>query len=430
MKKKNRLLPLAILMLILIVVFLVVGKKAGWIGSDVTVQVLAQNAEARTITEQITANGKIQPKTEVKISPDVSGEIIELYVEEGNQVQAGAPLMVIKPDMYISAMNRAEAALNSAKARQAQTEAQLIERQLAFRRAEQLFSTQTIPLSDFETAQAGFKVAEAEVKAAQYSVKSAEATVAEAREQLTKTRVFAPIPGTVSRLNVEKGERVVGTNMYAGTETMVIADLDMMEVRVDVNENDIVKVSLGDTALIQVDAYLNRRFRGVVTEIANSARTLGASTDQVTNFEVKILLIHSSYADLVDSTRQRIYPFRPGMSATVDILTNTRENVITLPVQAVTTRMAEAKKDGSAVAEALVAQDERQEVVFLISEGRARKVVVKTGIQDKNFIEITEGISAGDEIVTGPFHAVSRTLNDSMLVKKVTEAELFKVTQK
>lgn len=430
MIKKNKLIPLAIVLLVLIIAFLVVGKKAGWIGSDITVSVLVQKAESRTITEQITANGKIQPKTEVKISPDVSGEIIELYIEEGNQVKPGDPLMVIKPDLYISALNRAEAALNSAKARQAQAEAQLIERQLAFRRAEQLYGTQTIPQSDFETAQAGFRIAEAEVKAAQFSVKSAEASVAEAREQLTKTRVFAPIAGTISRLNVEKGERVVGTNMYAGTETMVIADLEKMEVRVDVNENDIVKVSNGDTALVQVDAYLNRKFKGVVTEIANSARVTGAATDQVTNFEVKILLLQSSYQDLIDSVRQHFYPFRPGMSATVDILTKTRNNVVTVPVQAVSTRVVERKKDEQPSAGLIAGQDGKEEVVFRIVDGRARKVAVKSGIQDKNYIEIYEGITAGDDVVTGPFNVVSRTLNDSMLVKIVTEAELFKAPGK
>jgi HlyD family secretion protein len=430
MKRKNKLIPLAIVLLVLIIVFLVVGKKAGWMGSDITVSVLVQKAESRTITEQITANGKIQPKTEVKISPDVSGEIIGLYVEEGNQVKPGDPLMVIKPDLYISALNRAEAALNSAKARQAQSEAQLIERQLAFRRAEQLYGTQTIPQSEFETAQAGFSIAEAEVKATQFSVKSAEASVAEAREQLTKTRVFAPIAGTISRLNVEKGERVVGTNMYAGTETMVIADLDKMEVRVDVNENDIVKVSNGDTALVQVDAYLNRKFKGVVTEIANSARVTGVTTDQVTNFEVKILLLQSSYQDLIDTVRHQFHPFRPGMSATVDILTKTRSNVVTVPVQAVSTRVVERKEDEQPSAGIIAGQDEKEEVVFRIMDGRARKVSVKSGIQDNNYIEITEGINADDEIVTGPFNAVSRTLNDSMLVKIVTEAELFKAPGK
>ncbi len=205
-------------------------------------------------------------------------------LEEGNQVKPGDPLVVIKPDIYKSSLSRAEAALNSSHARLAQAQAQLIEKELAYKRADQLFKSQTIPVSDFETADAGYKVAEAEVKAAEFTVKSAEASVSEASEQLTKTRIFAPIPGTVSRLNVEKGERVVGTNMYAGTEMMVIADLDKMEVQVDVNENDIVKVSLGDTALVEVDAYMNRKFKGIVTEIANSARTTGTTTDQVTKF--------------------------------------------------------------------------------------------------------------------------------------------------
>ncbi len=398
-----------------------------------TVKVLTGKAESLTITEQITANGKIQPRTEVKISPDVSGEIIELYVVEGDQVKAGDPLMVIKQEVYQSALSRAEAALNSSRARQAQTEAQLIERDLSFKRAKLLFESKTIPTAEYETAQAVFKVAEAEVKAAHFTVKSAEASVAEAREQLTKTRVFAPMAGTVSRLNVEKGERVVGTGMYAGTETMVIADLNQMEVRVDVNENDIVKVSLGDTALVEVDAYLNRKFKGVVTEIANSARTTGTTTDQVTNFEVKIFMLQDSYADLMDSTRSVIYPFRPGMSATVDIFTLTRFNATAVLLQAVTTRLRNdtaliALKTGNKGP--AIRSDEKDEVVFTIREGRAFKTVVKTGIQDNQHIEILEGLKTGDEIVTGPYNAVSRTLNDSMLVKIVTENELYKVEKK
>lgn len=429
MKKKNRLMPLALVSIVVLVAVLVAGKKLGWFGSELTINVLAQNSELRTITEQITANGKIQPKTEVKISPDVSGEIIELFVEEGDQVKPGDPLMVIKPDLYITALNRAEAALNSAKARLMQAEAQHIERELAFNRARQLFSTQTIPQSEFESAQAGIRIAEAEVRAAQYSVKSAEANVAEAQEQLTKTRVYAPLAGTISRLNVEKGERVVGTGMYAGTETMVVANLDWMEVRVDVNENDIVKVSLGDTALVQVDAYLNRKFKGVVTEIANSARVTGVTADQVTNFEVKILLLQESYLDLIDSVRAIRYPFRPGMSATVDILTRTRYNVVTVPVQAVTSRVVAQPGDSATVGVLPSAQEEKEEVVFRIEGGRARKVVVKSGVQDKSFIEITEGLEAGEEIIIGPYNAVSRTLSDSINVKVVTEAELFKVTK-
>lgn len=433
MIKQKKLLPWAIGVLVLAIVLLVAGKKAGWFGTELTVKVLAGNVERQIITEKITANGKIQPMTKVKISPDVSGEIIELFVKEGDPVNPGDPLVVIKPDLYRSALSRSEAALNSSHARLAQTEAQLIERDLAFKRAQQLYQSQTIPKSEFETAQAAFKVAEAEVKAARFSVKSAEATVAEAREQLTKTRIFAPIAGIVTLLDVEKGERVVGTNMYAGTEMMVIADLDKMEVQVDVNENDIVKVNLGDTALVEVDAYLNRKFRGVVTEIANSARTAGTTTDQVTNFEVKILLLHDSYADLIDSTRTGKSPFRPGMSATVDIMTLTRSGILAVPVQAVTTRLKNDTTHRAATvpnAANRPVDDEKEEVVFRIKDNRAYKAVVISGIQNNTHIEITEGLTEGEQIVTGPYNAVSKTLKDSLLVKIVTEAELYKTDEK
>jgi HlyD family secretion protein len=426
--KQKKLLLFAMGLLVLIVVFLVVGKKAGWIGQEFAVSVATQKVESKTITELITANGKIQPETEVKISPDVSGEIIELYVAEGDQVKAGDPLCVIKPDMYISALNRAEAALNSSKARQAQAEAQLIERELSFKRAKQLFGSGTIPVSEYESAESAYKVAQAEVRAAEFSVKSAEASVAEAQEQLTKTRIFAPIAGTISALNVEKGERVVGTSMMTGTEMMVVADLDKMEVQAEVNENDIVKVSLNDTAFIEVDAYLNRKFKGLVTEIANSAKVSGTATDQVTNFDVKVLILYDSYADLVDSTARRFYPFRPGMSATVDILTHTRENVISVPIAAVTTRVLDEKKteeQPDQLQPGTVTTDERIEVVFAHKDGRARQVKVKTGIQDNVSIEITEGLAEGDEVITAPYNAISKTLTDSMAVKVVTEEELF-----
>ncbi|NQU86574.1 MAG: efflux RND transporter periplasmic adaptor subunit, partial [Mariniphaga sp.] len=286
--KNKKVLPFAIGFVVIAIVLMVVGKKAGWFGTDYSISVATSVVESKTITELITANGKIQPETEVKISPDVSGEIIELYVEEGDEVVIGDPLCIIKPDMYISAVNRAEAALNSSKARLAQAEAQQIERELAFNRTKQLYELEAIPISEFESVQANYKVAQSEVRAAEFSIKSAEASVSEAKEQLTKTKIFAPISGTISALNVEKGERVVGTNMYAGTEMMVVADLEKMEVQVEVNENDIVKVAKFDTALIEVDAYLNRKFKGVVTEIANSANITGSATDQVTNFDVKV----------------------------------------------------------------------------------------------------------------------------------------------
>jgi len=444
--KNKKILPIAIGVVVLAIIVLVVGKKQGWFGKEYTVSVATETVKAQTLTEFINANGKIQPETQVKISPDVSGEVIELYVEEGNEVKAGDLLCVIKPEMYVSALNRAEAAVNSAKARQAQSEAQLIERELQFKRAKQLYEKNTIPVSEFETAQASFQVAQAEVKAAQFSVKSAEASVAEAREQLTKTKIYAPISGTVAALNIEKGERVVGTSMMTGTEMMVIADLNKMEVWVDVNENDIVKVSKYDTALVEVDAYLNRKFKGLVTEIANSAKSGAAASaaDQVTNFEVKVLLLQESYTDLIDSTTKNIYPFRPGMSAAVDILTETRENVISVPISAVTTRVK--KKGGGTVEvsdevktdvpaesgekEKTVEQDEKQEVVFVLKDNRARKIEVKTGIQDNNSIQILEGINVGDEVIVAPYNAINKTLKDSMMVKKVKEEELFKVKEK
>ena len=447
--KNKKILPIVIGVVVVAIIVLVVGKKQGWFGKEFSISVATENVKSQTLTEFITANGKIQPETQVKISPDVSGEVIELYVEEGQEVKAGTLLCVIKPEIYVSALNRSEAALNSAKARQAQAEAQLIERELSFKRAKQLYEKNTIPVSEFETAQASFQVAQAEVKAAQFSVKSAEASVAEAREQLTKTKIYAPINGTVAALNIEKGERVVGTSMMTGTEMMVIADLNKMEVWVDVNENDIVKVTKFDTALVEVDAYLNRKFKGLVTEIANSAKSGVAATsaDQVTNFEVKVLLLRESYADLIDSVKNKIYPFRPGMSAAVDILTDTRENVISVPISAVTTRVKKKTGGTEEVKEEVketemeevetatvetkqVEKEEKQEVVFLLKDGRARKVEVKTGIQDNNNIQILEGLKEGDEVITAPFNAINKTLKDSMLVKKVTEEELFKVKGK
>lgn len=442
--KQKKILPYALGVLVLVIVLLVVGKKAGWFGKDFTVSVAVQTVESKTITEFITANGKIKPKTEVKISPDVSGEIIELYVEEGNEVKTGDLLCVIKPDMYVSALKRAEATLNSSKARQAQAEAQQIERELAFNRAKQLFQSNTIPKSEFETAEAAYKVAQAEVKAAEFSVKSAEASVSEANEQLVKTKIYAPIAGTVSALNVEKGERVVGTSMMIGTEMMVVADLEKMEVLVEVNENDIVKVTKFDTALVEVDAYMNRKFKGVVTEIANSASTTGVTADQVTNFDVKVFLLKESYEDLIDSVTGNLYPFRPGMSATVEILTKTRENVISVPISAVTTRVkmkgggTEEVKDEDAIetmntdaeTEKTVGKEEKQEVVFVLNGDKVRKTEVTTGIQDSNSIEIKEGLSAGDQVVVAPYNAITRTLKDSMQVKVVTEEELFKADKK
>ena len=442
-KKSNKFLPYIISFVVILIIVLVVGKKQGWFGKEFEINVATKVVESRTITELITANGKVQPETEIKISPDVSGEIIQLEVKEGDEVKKGQLLLVIKPDIYIQSLNRAQASLSSSQARLAQTDARLIESDMAFKRSNSLFKQAAIAVSDFETAQASYKVAQSEVKAAEFAVKSAEASVAEAQEQLIKTKIYAPMDGTVSRKNVEKGERVVGTNMYAGTELLVVANLHLMEVKVDVNENDIVRVNLNDTALVEVDAYLGRKFKGIVSEIANSANVVGGSTDQVTNFNVKILLLDSSYGDLTDSIKGKKYPFRPGMSATVDIQTETRKNIISVPIQAVTTRSLknntneEAKKKEAekpeGETEAVTTQkpkskdNDKVEVVFVYKDGKVFKQPVKTGIQDSENIEILTGLKAGDEIVIAPFNAINKLLNDSTLVKKVDEKELFKV---
>ncbi len=434
--KQKKILPYAIGLMVVVIILLVIGKKQGWFGKEFSIDIATQKVESKTITEFINANGKIQPETEVKISPDVAGEIVELYVEEGDAVVKGDPLCIIKPEMYISAVNRAEAALNSSKARLAQAEAQQIERELSYKRSKQLYEKGTIPVSEFETAEAAYKISQAEVRAAQYSVRSAEATLDEAKEQLTKTKIYAPIDGTISALNVEKGERVVGTSMMIGTEMMTVADLNRMEVQVEVNENDIVKVMKFDTALVEVDAYLNRKFKGIVTEIANSASTTGTTADQVTNFDVKVFLLKESYEDLIDNSTGNLYPFRPGMSATVDILTETREGVISVPISAVTTRV---KKEGGGTKEVIAegeedqsndekttTREEKQEVVFVYNGNRVKKMEVKTGIQDNTSIEILEGVKEGDEVVIAPYNAINRSLKDSMLVNKVKEEDLFK----
>ncbi|MBA4321739.1 MAG: efflux RND transporter periplasmic adaptor subunit, partial [Odoribacter sp.] len=308
--KNNKILKILLPIALVLIILAVVGKKQGWFGKAVTIKVAVEKAELRSITETITANGKIQPEKEVKISPDVSGEIVEMNVKEGDNVTKGQLLCRIKPDTYISQRDRSMAAISSAKARQSQTEAQFIQAELSFKRSRQLFDEQTISKSEFEQAQASYTVAKSEVDAAKYSVISAEASLKEASENLTKTTIYAPMTGTVSMLLVELGERVVGTSMMTGTEMMRVADLSRMEARVDVNENDIVRVTLGDTALISVDAYLNHKFKGVVTEIANSAKTTGLSADQVTNFGVKILVLPESYKELAKSGEAN--PLRPG----------------------------------------------------------------------------------------------------------------------
>ncbi|MCJ7446320.1 MAG: efflux RND transporter periplasmic adaptor subunit [Bacteroidales bacterium] len=416
--KTNKLLKILIIVVVVLLVFAVIGKKAGWFGRAVTVKVAVENAEKRYIVETITANGKIQPEKEVKISPDVSGEIVELTVNEGDHVEKGQLLLRIKPDIYISQRDRSLAAISSARARLAQTEAQFTQADLTFKRTKQLFDEQTISKSEYEQAEASYSVAKAEVDAAKYSVVSTEASLKEANENLVKTSIYAPMTGTVSMLLVELGERVAGTGMMAGTEMLRVADLSRMEAQVEVNENDIVRVGLGDTALIEVDAYLDHKFKGIVTEIASSAKTTGVSADQVTNFDVKILVLPESYKDLADNNKTT--PLRPGMSTTVDIQTERKSGIIAVPIQAVTTRTDTTKVTQTA------SDEEIRTLVFITDGEYAFAKDVKTGIQDNNYIEILSGVAENDRVISSPFSAISKKLSDSTLIEIVKKEELYK----
>lgn len=426
----------------MLIIVLAIGKKQGWFGNEGFLKVATEKGIEREIVEIITANGKIQPETEVAISPDVSGEIVDLVVKEGDEVRRGQYLLKIKPEAYQMARNRAEASLNNARARLKQAEAQLEMANLDYTRNEQLFSEDAISKSEYDQSLTTYNSAKAEKEAAEFSVMSAQATLDEADESLTKTSIYAPMAGTISSLSVELGERVVGTSMMSGTEMLRIADLNRMEVEVEVNENDIVRVSLRDTALIEVDAYPDTRFKGVVSEIPVSANTTGVTTDQVTNFMVKILLLPESYEDKISATNP--YPLRPGMSATADIQTDRKSGIYSIPIQAVTTRMdttgtaaqsgdqqiGAISSDGSVSSQTIPGEeeagsDEPMVVAFIVSEGKALMREVKTGIQDNNYIEITEGLSLEDEIVVAPYSAISRQLRNDMPVEIVSEDDLF-----
>jgi HlyD family secretion protein len=424
------------------IVLAIVGKKAGWFGGNKPILVATEKVQKRTIYEIITANGKIQPETEVKISSDVSGEIVELFVKEGEAVKAGQLLLKIKPDLYVSAKDRALATVNNSKsnrensiARLEQSKAQFNKTKLTYNRNKRLVDQQTISqaewdasVAEFEVAKADVEASEQNVKAAESNVKIAEASLKEANEKLVKTSIFAPLDGIITKLSVERGERVVGTDMMAGTELLRIADLKKMEVKVEVNENDIVRVKSGDTAIIEVDAYLNKKFLGVVTEIANSANSSSQqSADQVTSFEVKIIVLESSYKDLISINKP--YPFRPGMTANVDIQTNKKMNVVSVPIEAVTSRTDSAilNKVVNKVGNKPLTQEisKPSEYVFVLNKANAKARKVKTGIQDNNFIEIAEGLKGDEIIIVAPYSAISKKLKDSSLIKVVNKKDIF-----
>jgi HlyD family secretion protein len=441
MKSKRSIIFIGIAAIVVLGV-LGIGKKQGWFGAEGYLKVAVETGIEREIIEIITANGKIQPETEVAISPDVSGEIVDLVVKEGAEVVKGQYLLKIKPEAYQMARNRAEASLNNARARQKQSEAQLEMAHLEFKRSKRLYEEEAISTSEFEQSLTNYNTSLAEKEASEFSVMSAQATLDEADESLTKTSVYAPMSGTISSLSVELGERVVGTSMMSGTEMLRIANLNRMEVEVEVNENDIVRVTNRDTALIEVDAYPDTKFKGVVSEIPVSANTSGVTTDQVTNFMVKILLLTESYEDKISDTNP--YPLRPGMSATADIQTDRRTGIYSIPIQAVTTRMdttgTAAQKESQQIgaissdgsvsntsipSQAKSSDDEPMIVVFTVSEGKAWMKEVKTGIQDNNYIEITEGLDPDVQIIVGPYSAISRQLKNDLSVEVVSEEELF-----
>lgn len=410
-------LKIVVPVLIAVVAVLIVAKKKGWIGSDGdAILVETGFVQKRTVVESVTASGKIQPEVEVKMSPEVSGEIIAVNVVDGQFVEEGEILVKINPDIYESAITRARAAVNSAKAGLAQSKATLIEANKLWERNQRLFEKGAISQQEFDAAQRAITVAELQKESANYQLQSAEANLDEAYKNLKRTTIMAPISGTITQLNVELGERVVGTATMTGTEMLRIADLDTMEVLVEVNENDIVKLQVGDTTLIEVDAYLGENFKGLVSEIANSAKlALGSSPDQVTNFEVKIRLLNSSYAHLQE--RYGKNPFRPGMTATAEIITNKMKDALVVPIQAVTVR-----KDTSANAksykEAYDSEDNRDsyEVIFTPDGSKAKLHVVESSIQDDEFI-IVQGLKDSTEVITGPYSAVSRLLKSGATIK-------------
>lgn len=434
-----------------LVLLLVVLKYAGVFGKDEGIKVTSEKVQRRTITEIVNASGKVYPEIEVKLSPDISGEITELTVHEGDSVKKGQVVARIYADIYSIQANQAASGVTQSQAQVANSQAslealkaQMDQTEKTFKMQKQLFEDKVISPNEFNVADAGYRAATANYNAAkqgirgsQAAVQSAQSMLAKANKDVSRTAVLAPMDGVVSLLSVKKGERVVGSNMMAGTEMLRIADMSKIEIRVDVGESDIPKVHLGDSALVTVDAYADRKFKGIVTQIAssnNGASTQSAlantSTD-VTNYKVYVRLLPASYEDLLGKTR---YPFRPGMSASVDIQTKTTTNVLSVPINAVTTRdkndsIKNTKKTAGDITESAITADDLDVLVFILNkDGTVKKANVKTSIQDINYIQITEGLKEGDDVITGPYDIVSKTLKEKDKVKVVDKKELF--TQK
>jgi len=408
---------------VVIIAVLIGLSKAGVIGNkDEGKEVEVSKVIASTIVETVSATGKIQPEIEVKLSSMVSGEIIALNVKEGQVVKKGDLLVKINPDLYTSGLDRSVANLSGTKAGLTQSEASYKEAKASYERNKTLYDKGVISKSDWDKAISTYEVAKATRQNAYYNVQSASASVTEARDNLGRTLIYAPAAGTISVLNVELGERVLGTQQMAGTELLRVANLNNMEVEVDVNENDIVKVKIGDEANVEVDAYLKKKFKGTVTSISNSASTT-LTSDQVTNFKVKVRILKESYQDLLEGQPDTYSPFRPGMTATVDIITRTKSNVLAVPISSVvvkadTTAVTAVKiEEPSDDKKAAPKSDKKFECVFVKVGDKAKIRVIKTGIQDDTNIEVMTGLKPGDVVITGPYTTVSKELNSGDKVK-------------
>jgi len=450
------LIILGILIAVLVVGKLIAGK------GDVGVKVSTEKAAKRTIIETVNATGKIYPEVEVKISPDISGQITELNVREGDSVKKGQVLARIYADIYATQRDQAAAAVNQQQAMTANSQSQLDalkatmdQAERTYNRQKQLLDDKVISKAEFEQSESGYLSAKANYNAAiqsikgnQASIMSAQANLARANKDLSRTTLTAPMNGVISSLSVKNGERVAGNSFALGTEMMRVADMSMLEARVDVGENDIVKVNIGDSADVEVDAYNNRKFKGIVTQIAASTATAGtgvasSTTNDVTNYEVRIRLDPGSYSDLIDPRNPKKFVFRPGMNASADIKTKRHDDVLSIPINSVSARVKgsdksiedkkkEDKKNkpnddqDNQDNNAAVNTDELEEVVFVLQkDNKVKKTIVKTGIQDINYIEILKGLNVGDEIITGPYNAVSKTLKDGNKVKVVAKDKLF-----
>lgn len=397
--------------IVVLVVVLALMKSCGVFGTNEKQETVSTSEAGKaTIVQIVTASGKIKPSTEVKIAPEVSGEITQLTVKEGDEVKKGQLLVQIKQDIYISAVNRAQAAVQQSVASLEQSAARLKEAESEYKRSKSLFDSGTIARADWEATEANYKVARLTYEASKSSLESARATLKEAQDNLMRTQIFAPIDGTISKLNVEAGERVVGTAQMAGTEVLRVANLDSMEVEVTVGENDIVKLAVDNPVEIEVDAYWGKKFKGRVTEIASSAANVSetSSADQVTNFNVKIIILEDSYRALAAEKNLAHTPFKPGMTASVEIQSNKKDSILVAPIRAVSTRQIKDSVSGV---------NRTREVVFVLQDGKAVQQQVETGIQDDENIEILSGLQAGQTLITGPYSLVSKTLKDGQSVR-------------